>query len=119
MNNRLLPVILSEDDVAVLMAHAARPDNVVHIDVAARTIRAGAFARRFALSALHHRMFMQGTDMIGLTLGKQAAIEAFERAHHARSPWIAHAAEPCRARRATMSRGLGGASAISAKNFTV
>lgn len=94
MNNRLLPVILAEADVAVLMGHAAQPGNVVDIDIATQEIRAGEFRRNFEMSAMHHRMFMLGTDMIGMTLSALADIEAFERVHHARSPWIARSGDP-------------------------
>lgn len=94
MNNRLVPVVLPEAEVEALMRLAARPGQRLRIDIAAQCVEAAGVTYPFSMSAQHHRMLMLGTDMIGMTLSELARIQAFERAHLARSPWVARSAEP-------------------------
>ncbi len=65
------------------------------IDVQALTVRgtdAGAHGAavqcNFTLSARHQQMFLQGLDVIGLSLTHRAAIEAFAQRHAQQHPWM-------------------------------
>jgi 3-isopropylmalate/(R)-2-methylmalate dehydratase small subunit len=37
---------------------------------------------------MHHRLFVDGVDMIGASLREKQAIAAFEQRHWARQPWV-------------------------------
>ncbi|CAG9168772.1 3-isopropylmalate dehydratase small subunit 1 [Cupriavidus laharis] len=89
INNRLLLVMLPQADVDRLMAEVSsrEPARIV-IDVQAMTVSAGAVRTGFALGERHRRMFLQGLDVIGLTLTQQAQIDAFARRHHSAQPWL-------------------------------
>lgn len=89
MNNRLLLVALPEDQVEALMKAAAdSTTSSVRIDVATMTVTSGHLAVPFSLSPRHRRMFLEGLDVIGLTLTHQERIEAFARTHWVRHPWV-------------------------------
>ncbi|GAP38550.1 3-isopropylmalate dehydratase small subunit [Piscinibacter sakaiensis] len=89
MNNRLLLVALPEEQVAALMTAAADPATAVaRIDVGAMTVGCGGFSAPFTLSPRHRRMFLEGLDVIGLTLASRGRIDAFAQAHWARHPWV-------------------------------
>ena len=105
MNNRLLLVMLPEPQVAALMA-AAEAGEAISIDVAAMRVRVGAGVGAgasgldlpFELSARHRRMFIEGLDVIGLSLSHRAEIEAFAQRHWAAQPWVKNVAALTRAR---------------------
>ena len=42
----------------------------------------------FELLPRHRKMFLEGLDVIGLSLTYQDEIEAFAREHWARQPWL-------------------------------
>ena len=90
MNNRLLAVLLPEDQVQSLMAEAnASPvPLVLAIDVEAMAVASPTQALRFAMSDRHRTMFLKGIDMIGASLEHEHAIQAFARAHWSREPWV-------------------------------
>jgi 3-isopropylmalate/(R)-2-methylmalate dehydratase small subunit len=89
MNNRLLLVALPEDQVAALMQAADdTATSAVCIDVEAMTVRCGDVCATFTLSPRHRRMFLEGLDVIGLTLTYRDRIDAFAQAHWARQPWV-------------------------------
>jgi 3-isopropylmalate/(R)-2-methylmalate dehydratase small subunit len=77
-NVGLLPVALTDDEVAELTAVAADPANSVTIDLPAQTVACGGFTASFEIDpAVKHRL-MNGLDHIALTLEHAAAIETFE-----------------------------------------
>ncbi len=89
MNNRLLLVALTEDQVAALMKAADSPAcPAVRIDVSAMTVTCGDFTAPFTLSPRHRRMFLEGLDVIGLTLTYREHIDAFAKGHWSQHPWL-------------------------------
>lgn len=89
MNNGLVLVALPEDQVAALMKAADDPvTSSARIDVGTMTVTCGDFTVPFSLSPRHRRMFLEGLDVIGLTLTYRDRIEAFSRAHWEKQPWV-------------------------------
>ncbi|HUG24290.1 3-isopropylmalate dehydratase small subunit [Piscinibacter sp.] len=89
MGNRLLLVTLPPQMIAQLMADADDTSaNAVTIDVAAQTLRSRSVQASFELLPRHRRMFLEGLDVIGLSLTYQKQIDAFARDHWARQPWL-------------------------------
>nr|WP_060986962.1 3-isopropylmalate dehydratase small subunit [uncultured Acidovorax sp.] len=89
INNRLLLVALPEDQVTALMQAAddSRTSSV-RIDVGTMTVTCGDLSAPFSLSPRHRRMFLEGLDVIGLTLTYRDRIDAFSRAHWSQQPWV-------------------------------
>lgn len=99
MNNRLLLVTLSPDEIARLMDDADDPaGNGVRIDIDAQTLRSHSVQARFELLPRHRRMFLEGLDSIGLSLTYKAQIDAFAQDHWARQPWLKDVAAMTRQR---------------------
>src|SRR5574341_1377192 len=89
MNNRLLLVTLPPPAIARLMDDAdAAPGDAVEIDITAQTLRSRSVQARFELMPRHRRMFLEGLDGIGLSLGHAERIAAFAQGHWARQPWL-------------------------------
>jgi 3-isopropylmalate/(R)-2-methylmalate dehydratase small subunit len=89
MGNRLLLVTLPPQTIAQLMADADDTSaNAVTIDVAAQTLRSRSVQASFELLPRHRRMFLEGLDVIGLSLTYRKQIDAFAREHWARQPWL-------------------------------
>lgn len=98
MNNRVLLVMLPEADVAALMAEA-EAGVAISLDVDAMRVRtANGFDAPFDLSARHRRMFLEGLDVIGLSLTYRAQIEQFAARHWAAQPWVQDVARKTRDR---------------------
>ncbi|MEJ8856549.1 3-isopropylmalate dehydratase small subunit [Variovorax robiniae] len=100
MNNRLLAVILPEDEVQALLDESRQGTTPLHvaIDVEAMTVKSAQHTFAFAMSARHRTMFMQGLDMIGASLSHKAEIEAFASRHWAAQPWVKDVAGRTKAR---------------------
>ena len=100
MNNRLLAVLLPEDQVQALIAEseAAAEPLALAIDVEAMTVASPARTLPFTLGDRHRAMFLKGTDMIGASLEHRDAIEAFARRHWDAQPWVKDVAARTRAR---------------------
>ena len=89
MNNRLLLVSLPEEQVARLMRAAEDvPGSTVCIDVETMTVCCGDFSAGFTLLPRHRRMFLEGLDVIGLSLTYRDRIDAFAQSHWAQQPWV-------------------------------
>lgn len=89
MNNRLLLVTLAPELIEKLMDDADDPaGNALSIDIVARQLRSRSVEAGFDLSPRHAKMFVEGLDIIGLSLTYQDRIEAFSRAHWQRQPWL-------------------------------
>jgi 3-isopropylmalate/(R)-2-methylmalate dehydratase small subunit len=99
LNNRLLLVVLPEADVQALMADVSsgRAERLV-IDIKAMVVRSDNREWSFSLSARHHDMFIQGLDMLGVTLAHKHAIDAFAAQHWAQHPWLKDVARITRQR---------------------
>lgn len=99
MNNRLMLVMLPRDAVEALMDDAeGNSANAVTIDVDAMRVTSAGKAYPFELSARHRRMFLEGLDMIGLTLTQRAEIERFANGYAAAYPWTRDVARLTRER---------------------
>lgn len=100
MNNRLLAVMLPEDDVHALMLAASdlHAPLRVAIDVSDLSVRALGARFRFSLSERHRKMFIEGLDMIGASLAHRAEIDTFAQQHWAVQPWLRDVARRTRAR---------------------
>jgi 3-isopropylmalate/(R)-2-methylmalate dehydratase small subunit len=90
MNNRLLLVMLKEDEVQALLdeAGAGAGPLTIEIDVRSLTVRSPRLQASFAMSARYQRMFLEGLDMVGATLADRAGIDAFAAAHWRARPWM-------------------------------
>ena len=90
LNNRLLLIVLDPADVATLTALIADPaQSTLTIDVdGQRVVTAGGETFAFELPPRQKRMFMEGLDMIGMTLRDSDAIAAFEARHRIDAPWM-------------------------------
>jgi len=99
MNNRLLLVMLSEDEVAALIADVEPPGRAaVTIDVAAMTVQSATCSARFELAPRHRDMFMKGLDSIGASLAHASRIDAFAEQHWRQYPWLKDVARRTRSR---------------------
>ncbi|WP_050477802.1 3-isopropylmalate dehydratase small subunit [Herbaspirillum rhizosphaerae] len=99
MNNRLLLVMLPEADVQRIMEDVSDPlTSKVLIDVDSMTVRSRSVEASFTLSARHHRMFLEGLDIIGATLSLQDEISTFQQQHWQRRPWLHDIAHVTRTR---------------------
>lgn len=89
-NNRLLLIALDEAVVAALSALASdAKTNQLTIDVANQRVSTSDGAHyAFDLPQRQKRMFIEGLDMIGMTLADSDAIRAFEAKHEALHPWM-------------------------------
>jgi len=77
-NIGLLPVVLTEDEIAELTRIAEDPANTVTIDLAAQTVAAGDFSATFSIDPFAKHRLLNGLDNVALTLHRTAAIDAFE-----------------------------------------
>src|ERR1700730_16584243 len=89
MNNQLLLAPVPQTAVDCIFSDISSPlNNRVTIDIRLRTVRSRNHLAHFSLSARHHRMFVDGLDLVGSSLAQLGAIEAFERVHWADQPWL-------------------------------
>ncbi|MEM5432043.1 3-isopropylmalate dehydratase small subunit [Cupriavidus oxalaticus] len=102
MNNRLQLVMLPRKVIERLMdAVDADSANEIRIDVEAMQVRTPAGDFPFELSARHRRMFLEGLDMIGLSLKQRDEIEQFARRYWEAFPWAKDVARRTRDRLGT------------------
>jgi 3-isopropylmalate/(R)-2-methylmalate dehydratase small subunit len=90
MGNRLLLVVLPEDQVQALMKEADDESGPikVEIDIENSVVRTLKHQFTFLMSERHHRMFLEGLDVIGLTLKYQSQIDNFSQLHWNAHPWL-------------------------------
>ncbi|NNM73101.1 3-isopropylmalate dehydratase small subunit [Enterovirga aerilata] len=90
LKNGLLPVVLPPERVAALLEIlSARPGSIVTIDLAAQTVTGpDGHADRFEIDPLRKECLLEGLDDIDLTLRYRDRMEAFEREHDRRHPWL-------------------------------
>jgi 3-isopropylmalate/(R)-2-methylmalate dehydratase small subunit len=90
VKNGLLPVILPADAAASLrrLLHE-RPGTRLTVDLDAQTVATpDGGSHRFEIDPFARRMLLTGQDEIGLTLGHEEAIAAFEARHGVEAPWL-------------------------------
>jgi len=90
IQNGMLPAILAEEHCAVLRAQLkATPGSSLSIDLAAQTITGpDGKTYRFDIDAVYKERLLKGLDDVGLVLQELPAIEAFEKRHYAKMPWL-------------------------------
>lgn len=99
MNNRLLLVTLPVEAIAQLMADADDPTaNTICLDIASQTVRSRSVEAHFELLPRHRRMFLEGLDIIGLSLTHREQIDTFAQQHWAAQPWLKDVARSVRDR---------------------
>ena len=81
--NGILPVTLSDEQVADLMARLeAEPGAPVTVDLESGTVAGpGGFAASFTVDPFRRHCLLNGLDDIGLTLQHASDIDAYESAH--------------------------------------
>ena len=85
-NVGLLPIVLTDDEVAQLTERAEDPSNEVRIDLSAQTVSCGELVASFEVdSGVKHRL-LNGLDPIALTLAHVEEIKAFESTRPAWKP---------------------------------
>ncbi|MCZ8218827.1 MAG: 3-isopropylmalate dehydratase small subunit [Acidovorax sp.] len=100
MNNRLLLVMVSEDDAQAFMreARATRGPVAMEIDVEQRQVRTAGHSAPFTISERHRRMFIDSLDVIGASLTYGDQITAFAQRHWEAQPWVKDVARRTRER---------------------
>jgi 3-isopropylmalate/(R)-2-methylmalate dehydratase small subunit len=78
INIGLLPIVLSDADVAKLTDVANDPDNLVTIDLEAQTVVTIGFEARFEIDPFAKHRLANGLDNIALTLAHGEAIADYE-----------------------------------------
>ena len=90
MGNGLLLVVLPEDQVQALMKEADDKGAPISLDINIESLRVRTTYHEFAfvMSARHRRMFLEGLDVIGLTLKYKTEIDAFAQEHWNKQAWM-------------------------------
>ena len=90
LRNGLLPVRLDAATVASLRAGlAANPGGHLVVDLSNQSVTtADGTVHRFEVDPLGKEALLEGLDEIGLTLGLEGRIAAFEQRYHAERPWL-------------------------------
>ncbi|MDP9014033.1 MAG: 3-isopropylmalate dehydratase small subunit [Pseudomonadota bacterium] len=89
MNNRLLLASVTQGAVDGILSDVSSPlTNRVTIDIHDCIVSSRNHAAHFSLSARHHRMFIEGLDLVGSSLAERGAIAEFEQLHWAKQPWL-------------------------------
>lgn len=77
--NGLLPIVLSEDSVAILIAHLqANLGMTLTVDLPAQTISGEGFKADFEIDAFRKHRLLNGLDDIGMSLQFEGDISEFE-----------------------------------------
>lgn len=88
INIGLLPVMLSDDEVARLTQIADDPDNLVTIDLGAQTVTSVGFEASFDIDPFAKHRLTNGLDNIALTLEHADAITSYEATRAAYKPTL-------------------------------
>jgi len=88
--NGILPVVLSKEQVDLLMKDAEKGANArIEIDLVAQTITSSdGEVITFEVDAFRKHCLLNGLDDIGLTLEKAASIDTFEANAAQLRPWV-------------------------------
>ena len=88
--NGVLAVILPAEIVAGLRRQLhARPGATLSVDLQAQTVTApDGVVHPFEIDPFRKQMLLSGQDDIGLTLGYESQIAAYETRHRAAPPWL-------------------------------
>ncbi len=88
--NSILPIVVTPQQLEALMDDAERGANAtISVDLEVQTIRGpdgGTIA--FDIDPARKNALLEGLDDIGLTLGKAAKIDSYEKKTEAARPWV-------------------------------
>jgi 3-isopropylmalate/(R)-2-methylmalate dehydratase small subunit len=90
LQNGILPVVLSHDEVQALFDQLAASDSLrLTVDLGAQTVTTTDGHRyRFEIDPFRKDCLYRGLDSIGLTLQHADAITAYERRRKPEAPWL-------------------------------
>lgn len=91
IQNGMLPAILPEEHCAVLRQQLKdQPGAQIAIDLESQTITGpDGKTYRFDIEPIYKERLLKGLDDVGLVLQELPAIEAFEKRHYEKMPWLA------------------------------
>ena len=85
--NGILPIVVSPENLDQLMT-AAKNQIEVNIDLPEQIIKAGNHSINFEIEEFRKERLLQGLDDIGITLGYQDKINAYEEDKKNKKPWL-------------------------------
>ena len=85
--NGILPIVVSPENLDQLMT-AAKNQNEFNIDLPEQIIKAGNHSINFEIEEFRKERLLQGLDDIGITLGYQDKINAYEEDKKNKKPWL-------------------------------
>ena len=85
--NGILPIVVSPDQLDQLMM-AATNQIEFSIDLLEQTVKAGNHSINFEIEEFRKDRLLQGLDDIGITLGYQDKISAYEEDKKNKKPWL-------------------------------
>ncbi len=90
LKNGILPITVSADERAALLADAADVENPeLSIDLETQTIRRpNGVEVSFEIDPFRKQCLLEGLDDIGLTLEKGGSIDSFEATRSEEKPWL-------------------------------
>jgi 3-isopropylmalate/(R)-2-methylmalate dehydratase small subunit len=88
--NGMLPIVLPQEQVDVLMKDAEKGENArMTVDLEAQEITTSdGEVIKFEVDAFKKHCLLNGLDDIGLTMEKEASIDAYEAKADAERPWV-------------------------------
>lgn len=82
LKNGMLPIVLTKDEVQLLLAKAANQPYLLKVDLENEIVTDEAgFKAKFSIHPYWKKLLMNGWDEIELTLQHEAEIAAYENAH--------------------------------------
>ncbi|VEU41852.1 unnamed protein product [Pseudo-nitzschia multistriata] len=88
-NNGMLPLVLTRDEVEVLLKDSEDPNNELTVDLPnQKVIRSNGESFDFEIDSFRKMCLLNGLDKIGLTLEKVDQIAEFETKRSASYPWL-------------------------------
>ena len=85
--NGILPIVVSPENLDQLMT-AAKNQIEFTIDLPEQIIKAGNYSINFEIEEFRKERLLQGLDDIGITLGYQDKINAYEEDKKNKKPWL-------------------------------
>ncbi|CAL60967.1 putative 3-isopropylmalate dehydratase small subunit (Isopropylmalate isomerase) (Alpha-IPM isomerase) (IPMI) (LeuD) [Herminiimonas arsenicoxydans] len=96
MNNGLLLVMLPDEAIEQLMDGAGTDPVRLTIDIEKLEVSNGRVSASFHLSERHHKMILNGLDMLGASLLYKTEIISFAEKWHEQRPWLKDVARKVR-----------------------
>ena len=96
MNNGLLLVMIPDEAIEQLMNDAGTDPVHLTIDIEKLEVSNGRVSAPFHLSDRHHKMILNGLDMLGASLLYKTEIMSFAEKWHEQRPWLKDVARSVR-----------------------